>query len=212
MSRNQPPGGQPTIVCWNCQQINPYGAMTCSRCNAQFSYQPQPPSAYPAPPPKVVVVRQGWGCGKLFLAILGVLIVLGALGAAFRPNGFTPSTSGSSSTSKSNTTSNQSAPSNRKSISLSGDGIKKTESFHLSGDYLISWTGKDKGSSSVGCYHGLHLLRKDGSFSGSELFANEVIDAGKQVSRSTNVYGLPDADYYVDATSSCSWTVKIDPK
>jgi hypothetical protein len=84
-------------------------------------------------------------------------------------------------------------------VVLSGDGTMKTAKFHLSaGDYLATWTSVDpKGV--FGSY-----------LQSTEVTVFEPIGVF-QASGSTYLYGIADADYYLDVNSTSAWTVTIAP-
>jgi hypothetical protein len=90
-----------------------------------------------------------------------------------------------------------------KPITISGKGISKSTKFPLAGDYEVTWTAK--ASSSSGCYHGASLERADGT-SMFELLVNEIINDAKSHTGTTNLYNVDAADYYVDASSGCTWS------
>jgi hypothetical protein len=84
-------------------------------------------------------------------------------------------------------------------VVLTGDGTMKTAKFHLAaGDYLATWTTVDP----KGVF---------GSFlKSTEVTLYEPIGVF-QASGSTYLYGIEDADYYLDVNSTSGWTVTITP-
>lgn len=100
------------------------------------------------------------------------------------------------------------APAGGPPASVSGKGISKSAPFRLSGNYNVTWTAK--ADSAVGCYHGGDLSRADGTFF-FESLANEILNDAATHTGSTRLYNVPDAQYYVNANSGCTWTFTFTP-
>lgn len=96
----------------------------------------------------------------------------------------------------------------RETVTVKGKGIGKSKPFKLAGAYLVQWIATP--SSSVGCYHGASLKRVDGTFL-FETLVNELLNSKKPAEGETNLYDLDEADYFVDASSGCSWTFTFVP-
>jgi hypothetical protein len=96
-------------------------------------------------------------------------------------------------------------------VTITGTGISKSAPFHLNGGtYEVTW--KATPSSSVGCYHGASLGAVDPSAFVFETLANELLDSAAPKTGSTFIYNLPSGDYYVNASSGCSWSFTFTPK
>ena len=94
-------------------------------------------------------------------------------------------------------------------VTITGSGISKSKPFALAGDYEVTWTAQ--ADSSGGCYHGASLQRADGEFT-FETLVNELISDAKPHSGTTNLYNLDATQYYVDASSGCSWSFTFTPQ
>lgn len=96
----------------------------------------------------------------------------------------------------------------REVVTVKGNGISQSKPFHLGGSYAVGWVATPK--SSYGCYHGAYLKRADGTFL-FETLGNEMLNSGKAAKGETNLFGLDDADYYIDASSGCKWVYTFTP-
>lgn len=93
-------------------------------------------------------------------------------------------------------------------ITVSGSGIENSDPFQLNGgDYMVEWTATPQ--TDTGCYHGATLQTTDESAFVFEMLANELLDSSARASGSTNVYGLDEGEYYIEANSGCDWEFVI---
>lgn len=92
----------------------------------------------------------------------------------------------------------------RVTIERAGERDVETDQFSLEGDYQVDWTATDTGSSTVGCYHGMHLKPVGWSFTAD-------VPAQQTKSGTSHVYGLSSGRYWLKAISGCKWTVTLTP-
>ena len=84
--------------------------------------------------------------------------------------------------------------------SVTGSDSSNTAPFRLSGDYVVTAAAT---SSECGFFWGGTLKSTD-----PKTFVYEQIPDG-----TTNLYGLDDGEYYVEASASrCSWSITFTPR
>jgi hypothetical protein len=92
-------------------------------------------------------------------------------------------------------------------VTRSGYGSGESLKFALvGGDYEADWTATDDSDTSAGCYAGLNVENDDAAFYGT--VASTSVH-GTQ--RGTNyLNNVPEgSEFYIGATTSCSWTVTL---
>lgn len=94
-------------------------------------------------------------------------------------------------------------------VTFEGNGSLTTKSFELSGgDYTLTWSATAVDDAT--CYQIGQLEAVDPDVFVNELFG-EVPSGTTARSGSTEIYNIKRGKYYFKLTSSCSWTVKIEP-
>ncbi len=99
-------------------------------------------------------------------------------------------------------------------ITLSGHGSQNTRSFHLpAGNYTSHW---QLTCPSQGVFYSGTTLRPVDSSANARLQTNTLLPSGSYHgtggSGDTNLYSLPEGDYYANVNDSgCNWAVEIRP-
>jgi hypothetical protein len=95
---------------------------------------------------------------------------------------------------------------------IQGTGTGQSVTFGLTGgDYKTTWIGIDKGTSSVGCFLGL-ILQQTGGGAYVEMLANQTIPPGLQQTATSHLHDVPPGNYYIAASTRCSWAVQMVPE
>jgi hypothetical protein len=95
-------------------------------------------------------------------------------------------------------------------FTIADQGSKKTALFTLAGGtYKVNWQATDPpgGAATVGCFHGARLVPESGSF-GEDLGSGQVA-ANATVNGETFAYNFKPGRYYIDATSTCRWSITL---
>jgi hypothetical protein len=92
-------------------------------------------------------------------------------------------------------------------FTMADQGTKNTAVFTLAGGtYKVNWEATPVGPSGS-CFHGARLVPESGS-SGENLGSGTPA-AGAPLTGETFIYKLRPGRYYIDATSSCRWSITL---
>ena len=170
-------------------------------------YQPQPYQQYRPGPP----TRRMSG-GKVFLivagSVIGVLTVLGAIGAALAPHarqhhaatGQQPQPAAAQKSTGAPQVTTSARPKAKVLATFSGTGDENTPKFTVTGPWKLKWRYD---CSSLG-FKGNFIVLEDHSFT-SKVDVNEE---GKAGHGATWAYG-DTGRHFLDVTSECGWSVKV---
>ena len=93
------------------------------------------------------------------------------------------------------------------SVSRSGFGSGESLKFTLdAGDYQADWTVTDDADTNAGCYAGVNVKSDDPDFYGT-VVSTTIHHTQSGTNYLNNVPA--GSDYYIDATTTCSWTVTL---
>jgi hypothetical protein len=99
------------------------------------------------------------------------------------------------------------APSAEAAVTVDGQGSMVTRPFGLhGGEYAVNWSAQ---TTSPECTHNATLHAADDGRPVQPLGGGQVF--GGAASGQTSLHDLPGATYYVDAISTCRWSITISP-
>jgi hypothetical protein len=186
-----------------------------------MSYPPPPPGAYPGQyqpqqplRPRRNVLR---GCLIAAAALLGVFIVIGAIGAALGggsttstgASGTPPAAAPAASTSTPGTPAATPAakpptPKAQVLATFTGSGIESTGRFRIggSGDWLLKWSYNCASNSGPGNF----IVDEDKG--GSDFNGANVNELGLRGHGATHVYS-DSGSHFLEVNSECNWKVRV---